>query len=302
MMTAMVTPVVEAHGLSKHFGDTVALEHLDLDVAPGTVFGFLGPNGAGKTTTIRLLVGLQRPTAGAGRVLGLDITTERDAIHRRVGYLPGDFVAYAHHTAAEYLGFLASVRGGVDAAVLDDLVARFDLDVDRRIGTLSRGNRQKVGIVQAFMHRPEVLILDEPTSGLDPLMQRAFRDVVASARDEGRTVFLSSHVLGEVEQIADTVGILRAGRLVVVEGLEHLKERARRELELTFRGEVPVEALRAAAGVRRVDVVGSRARLVIEGAMDDVFRVAAPAGVENVVAEEAPLEQILLGYYGDQPA
>jgi ABC-2 type transport system ATP-binding protein len=302
MMTVMGTSVVRTHGLSKHFGETVALEHLDLDVEQGAVFGFLGPNGAGKTTTIRLLVGLQHPTTGTGRVLDLDITTARDEIHRRVGYLPGDFVAYPHHTAAEYLAFLASVRGGVDAGVLDDLVTRFDLDTDRRIGALSRGNRQKVGIVQAFMHRPEVLILDEPTSGLDPLMQRAFRDVVAAARDEGRTVFLSSHVLGEVEQIADTVGILRAGRLVVVEGLEHLKERARRELELTFRGEVPVDALRGASGVRRVDVSGPRARLVVEGAMDDVFRVAAPAGIENVVAEEAPLEQILLGYYVDEHA
>jgi ABC-2 type transport system ATP-binding protein len=216
MIATMETPVVETHELSKHFGTTVALEHLDLEVAPGTVFGFLGPNGAGKTTTIRMLVGLQRPTAGTGRVLDLDITTERDEIHRRVGYLPGDFVAYPHHTAAEYLSFLASVRGGVDPGVLDDLVARFDLDTDRRIGTLSRGNRQKVGIVQAFMHRPEVVILDEPTSGLDPLMQRVFREVVAAARDEGRTVFLSSHVLGEVEQIADTVGILRAGRLAML--------------------------------------------------------------------------------------
>jgi ABC-2 type transport system ATP-binding protein len=301
MMRAMGSPVIETHGLSKHYGSTVALDHLDLEVAPGTVFGFLGPNGAGKTTTIRLLMGLHSPTGGTGRVLGLDVSAARDEIHRRVGYLPGDFVAYPHQTAAEYLAFLASLRGDVDPASIADLVERFELDTDRRIGTLSRGNRQKVGIVQAFMHRPEVVILDEPTSGLDPLMQRAFRDVVTAARDDGRSVFLSSHVLGEVEQVADTVGILRAGRLVVVEGLEHLKERTRREVELTFRDAVPVDALRAATGVHAVEATGSRARLVVEGAMDDVFRVAAPAGIENVVAEEAPLEQILLGYYGDEP-
>jgi ABC-2 type transport system ATP-binding protein len=293
---------IEARALSKHFGATVALEHLDLDVTRGSVFGFLGPNGAGKTTTIRLLVGLQRPTSGTARVLGLDATTARDAIHRRVGYLPGDFVAYPHQTAGEYLSFLADLRGGVDPATTAELVERFDLDTSRRIGTLSRGNRQKVGIVQAFMHRPDLLILDEPTSGLDPLMQRAFRDVVAAARDDGRTVFLSSHVLSEVEQIADTVGIIRAGRLVVVEGLEHLKERARREVELTFRTDVPVDALRGASGVRSVDVIGHRARLVVEGSMDDVFRAGAPAGIENVVAEEAPLEEILLGYYGEGAA
>jgi beta-exotoxin I transport system ATP-binding protein len=300
MMAAMVTPVVETHGLSKHFGDTVALEHLDLEVAPGTVFGFLGPNGAGKTTTIRLLMGLHRATAGTGRVLGLDAWRARDEIHRRAGYLPGDFVAPPRETVGDYLAFLGTLRDGVDPSVTARLADRLALDPARRIGTLSRGNRQKVGIVQAFMHRPEVLVLDEPTSGLDPLMQRGFREIVAECRDEGRTVFLSSHVLGEVEQIADTVGILRAGRLVVVEGLEHLKERARREVELVFRGPVPEAALRAAVGVHSLEVVGARARLVIEGPMDDVFRVAAPAGIENVVAEEAPLEQILLGYYGSE--
>jgi ABC-2 type transport system ATP-binding protein len=293
-----VSPTIETRGLTKRFGTTRALDHLDLVVPAGSVFGFLGPNGAGKTTTIRLLLGLQRPTEGAARVLDHDCLTERDEVHRHVGYLPGDFTAPRHLTAAQYLDDLATIRGGVDRAVIADLVDRFDLDASRPMDTLSRGNRQKVGLVAAFMHRPRVLILDEPTSGLDPLMQRAFRRLVEEVREEGRTVFLSSHVLGEVEQIADTVAILRAGRLVVVEELEHLKERARREVELVFHDAAPVDALRAASGVRSIEVNGARVRIVVEGPMDDVFRVAAPAGIENVVAEEAPLEQILLGYYG----
>ena len=297
-----MTPTIEARGLSKQFGATHALDELDLSVPEGCVFGFLGPNGAGKTTTIRLLLGLQRPTAGSAQILGHDCLTDRDAVHRLVGYLPGDFTAPRRLTGAEYLDDLATIRGGVEAASIRDLVDRFDLDPSRRMDTLSRGNRQKVGIVAAFMHRPPVLVLDEPTSGLDPLMQRAFREVVAAARDEGHTVFLSSHVLGEVEQIADTVGILRAGRLVVVEELDQLKQRARREVELVFAHPVPADALRSATGVQSVEVNGPRVRLVVEGPMDDVFRIAAPAGVENVIAEEAPLEQILLGYYGDGTA
>ncbi|MGZ4756622.1 MAG: ABC transporter ATP-binding protein [Acidimicrobiia bacterium] len=295
---AMRPAAIRTTGLTKRYGSTVALDGLDLVVEPGSVFGFLGPNGAGKTTTIRMLIGAHRPTAGHAEVLGLDCTAQRDEIHRRVGYLPGDFVAYPDLTGAQYLGFLAALRGGVDASKLADLVDRFELEVERRIGALSRGNRQKLGIVQAFMHDPELVVLDEPTSGLDPLMQRVFRNVVSAARDDGRTVFLSSHVLGEVEEIADTVGVVRAGRLVVVEALEELKEHARRQLELTFHGDVPVDALRGLPGVEVLEVVGRTARLVVVGPMDAVFRIAAPAGIENVVAQEPPLEEILLGYYG----
>jgi ABC-type multidrug transport system, ATPase component len=298
----MRASAVSAHGLSKRFGSRTALDQLDLEVVAGSVFGYLGPNGAGKTTTIRLLLGLQRPSGGTAQVLGLDCVTDRDEIHRRVGYLPGDFTAYADLTAEQYLGFIAALRGGVEAADIDDLVQRFDLDITRRIGALSRGNRQKVGLVQAFMHRPEVLVLDEPTSGLDPLMQRAFRELVQHVRDDGSTVFLSSHVLGEVEEIADTVGIVREGRLVVVEALDRLKERARRTVDITFDGPFPADALRRSPGVREVEVSGRTARLVVEGPMDDLFRTAAPAGIENVVAQEAPLEEILLSYYGtDEP-
>ncbi len=291
--------MVRTRGLTKRFGATLAVDHLDLEVAPGSVFGFLGPNGAGKTTTIRLLLGLQSPTEGTAEIFGLDCTRARDQIHRHVGYLPGDFVAYPELTGAQYLAFLAALRGGVSPGAVEGLVDRFDLDVTRRLGTLSRGNRQKVGLVQAFMHEPEVLVLDEPTSGLDPLMQQRFRELVASVRDRGATVLLSSHVLSEVEEIADTVGILRSGRLVVVEQLDLLKEHARRHVEITFTGAVPTEQLRRVTGVQELVVAGRTARLVVAGSMDVLFRVAGAAGVENVVATEASLEEILLGYYSE---
>jgi ABC-2 type transport system ATP-binding protein len=290
-------PAIRTAGLTKHYGPTVALDGLDLEVASGSVFGFLGPNGAGKTTTIRLLMGQHRPTAGRAHALGLDCLADRDALHRRVGYLPGDFNAYRDQTGAQYLEFLAAVRGHTDRAHLAALVDRFELNVGRRIGSLSRGNRQKLGIVQAFMHQPELLVLDEPTSGLDPLMQREFRVLVHEARLGGSTVFLSSHVLGEVEEIADTVGIVREGRLVVVETLEELKTHARRRVTLTFRGTPPIEALRAVPAVSDIDVHDRSVRLVVVGPMEEVFRVAAPAGIDNVVAQEPPLEEILLGYY-----
>lgn len=283
--------------LSKHFGATVALDRLDLRVARGSVFGFLGPNGAGKTTTIRLLMGLARPTAGVASVLGWDSQADRDEIHRHVGYLPGDFTAYGDLTAAEYLDYLARLRSGVDPVRRQELVDRLELDTGRVIATLSRGNRQKVGLVQAFMHDPELLVLDEPTSGLDPLMQREFRAIVTTARARGATVFLSSHVLGEVEEIADMVGIVKQGRLVVVDALERLKERARRHVELTLRAVPDPATFSAIPGVREVTVLDHTVRLAIEGSMESVFAAAAPLGIENVVADHAPLEEILIGYY-----
>ncbi|MBK5286931.1 MAG: ABC transporter ATP-binding protein [Acidimicrobiia bacterium] len=283
--------------MSKQFGSTIALDHLDLAVPTGSVFGFLGPNGAGKTTTIRMLMGLARPSTGYATVLGLDATRDRDEVHRRVGYLPGDFTAYADLTGGEYLDYLGRLRADADPRRREELVDRLELDVSRTIRTLSRGNRQKVGLVQAFMHNPDLLVLDEPTSGLDPLMQRQFREIASAARAAGSTVFLSSHVLGEVEEIADTVAIVKEGRLVVVDALEHLKERARRHIELTFRDPPPASTFDSIPGVRDVTVLDHTIRLVIEGSMEAVFRAAAPLGVENVVADHAPLDEILIGYY-----
>ena len=247
--------------LTKSYRRHPALRGLDLEVPAGGVFGYLGPNGAGKTTTIRLLAGLIRPTAGRAEVFGFDTVADRERVQRRIGYLPGDFVAYPDLTGAQYLRYLSSLRGGVGWTTVQQLAKRFDLDLELRIGTLSHGNRQKVGILQAFMHEPELLILDEPTSGLDPLMQREFLDLVREVRESGRTVFLSSHIMSEVDTVADTVGILRAGQLVVTRSVEELKAR-------TVAGSTSPSPARcrpgprARPGVRQLDVDQTTAHLL----------------------------------------
>ncbi|MCC7075620.1 MAG: ABC transporter ATP-binding protein [Acidimicrobiia bacterium] len=294
--------MIEATGLTKGYGATLALDSLDLEVPAGAVFGYLGPNGAGKTTTIRLLLGLLRPTSGQATIHGHDTWRERNEVHRRVGYLPGDFYGYAALTATQYLRYLARLRGraDVDWDVVEVLAKRFHLDLDRRIATLSHGNRQKVGLIQAFMHEPDLVVLDEPTSGLDPLMQNEFLALVREARDAGRTVVLSSHALDEVEAVADMVGILREGRLVVVDEVANLRSRARRRLDLTFEGSVPAAALRQVAGVRDLGVDGRTARLTVDGSLSELLELAAPFGIENVSSHETDLEDIFLAYYEDR--
>jgi ABC-2 type transport system ATP-binding protein len=293
--------VIRTHDLTKRYGRTVGLDALDLVVAPG-VFGCLGPNGAGKTTTIRLLVGLLRPTRGRAEVLGIDAARHPEELQARVGYLPGDFKAYPDLTGEQYLRYLGNLRGGVEAAAVMLLAKRLELDLTRRIGALSHGNRQKVGIVQAFMHDPELLILDEPTSGLDPLMQREFLALVRERRDAGRTVFLSSHILSEVEAVADVVGILRQGRLVVVDSVESLKARALRRIDLTFADVPPAMVLADVPGVREVRTSGATAHLVVEGSTADLIAALAPYRVDDVVSYEADLEEIFLAYYASQEA
>jgi ABC-2 type transport system ATP-binding protein len=291
--------VISIHALTKRYGRTLALDALDLEVPAGTVFGYLGPNGAGKTTTIRLLAGLLRPTSGTAEVLGMDAVTDRDRIHERIGYLPGGFVAYPDLTGEQYLRHLGSLRGGVDWSTVELLAKRLDLDLGRRTGALSHGNRQKVGLIQAFMHHPDLLILDEPTIGLDPLVQREFLALVREARDAGRTVFLSSHIMDEVEAVADRVAILRAGRLVVVESVDTLKARAVRRMDLTFGTPPPPALLQGIRGVREAHVLGSTAHLVVEGSTADLFAAVAPLQVTNIVTHEADLEEIFLTYYGN---
>jgi ABC-2 type transport system ATP-binding protein len=295
-------PVIETTGLTKRYGGTLALDSLDLAVPAGVVFGFLGPNGAGKSTTIRLLMGLIRPTSGSARVLGHDVGREPQAVHRAVGYLPGDFSAYRDLTAEQHLRYVANLRGGIDPAALDRLATRFDLDLSRRIGTLSHGNRQKVGIIGACVHRPALLILDEPTAGLDPLMQHEFLDLLREHRDAGGTVFLSSHVLAEVEAVADLVGIIRSGRLVMTSDIDGLKTRTRRRVDLTFSdgSSPPVAELRAAGGVTEVEVVDGRIQVMVEGSMAELMRVAAPFGIERVVSNEVDLGDVFLQYYEER--
>ena len=296
-------PVIRTHGLTKSFDTTLALDQLDLEVARGCVFGFLGPNGAGKSTTIRLLMGLLNPTGGTASVLGFDPVSEPQEVHRRVGYLPGDFAAYRDMTGRRYLRYLANLRGGVDEGRVHDLAERFELDLDRAIGALSHGNRQKVGLIQAMMHQPDLLVLDEPTQGLDPLMQRVFLELLSEQRDAGRTVFLSSHILAEVEEVADRVAIIRNGRLATVRDINALKARTRRRLELRFTEgvEPPFDQLGAVEGVIQVARLGSTVEVVVEGSMAELLRFVAPFGVERVVSNEVDLEGVFLQYYEEQP-
>ncbi|MGD9958890.1 ABC transporter ATP-binding protein [Nocardioides sp.] len=291
---------VSTLGLTKRFGSRVALSDLDLEVPVGSIFGYLGPNGAGKTTTIKLLAGLYRPTSGRAVVLGSDVATDRDGVQARIGYLPGDFTGYLDQTGRQFIGLLGALRGGADWDHVGSLARRLDLDLDRRMGTLSHGNRQKVGIVQALMGRPELLILDEPTQGLDPLMQREFLALLREVRDEGRTVLLSSHVLSEVEAVADTVGILDDGRLLATRTMTELHADAVRRMDLTFEDRVPAEALRAAAGVRCVEVTGPTAQITVTGSLADLFRVAAPYGVVDATTHQTDLADVFLGFYDER--
>jgi ABC-2 type transport system ATP-binding protein len=292
-------PAIETVGLSKTFaGGVRALVELDLRVEQGEVFGYLGPNGAGKSTTLRLLLGLIRPTAGRAAVLGRDAGREGVAVRRRVGYLPGDLRLSDRLTGREQLDSLSRMRGAVDARLRRSLCERLALDLDRPIRQLSKGNRQKIGLVQAFMHRPEVLILDEPTAGLDPLLQSEVRALLRETAAEGRTVLLSSHLLDEVQHAADRVGMIRAGRLVDVDAVDRLRERALRHVAITFTRPVDPDAFAALEGVRIAGAEGSQLRLTApEATMDAVVKEAARHRIVDLVSEPADLEEIFLELY-----
>lgn len=292
-----VSSVIEIRGLSKDFGEGRGVFELELDVEPGEILGFLGPNGAGKSTTMRMLLGLICPTGGHAYVLGSDITSDSLEIRRRTGYLPGDFGLYRQLTGRRMLDHLAALHGGVPAGAIDGLAERFDASLDRPIRDLSTGNRQKIGLIQALMHRPELLILDEPIAGLDPLVQRNFHELLREARAEGRSVFLSSHTLSEVDRVADRVAILRRGKLVVVDRLENLRALAVRRLDIEFaRSPNPAE-FRAIPGVRTVEAAGALLHVSFEGSADAVVKAAAAHEVLSVRSREDELEDIFLRYY-----
>jgi len=288
---------IQTRGLTKHYGDTVALDGLDLDVQAGEVFGFLGPNGAGKTTTIRLLLDVLRPTTGSAMVLGLDPRTDGLELRSRVGYLPGDFVVDGRQSPREFLTYLGNLRGGVSQADVETIAERLELNLDLRIGGLSKGNRQKVGLTQAFMHRPELLILDEPTSGLDPIVAREFLTMVTEARDAGQTVFMSSHVLSEVQQSADRAGIIRKGRLIAIDDVDELRARALRHVRVVFASPVTADQFEGVTNVTDVTVEDTvlRCRLVGEG--DALVKALARHQVIDLVSEEPQLEELFFHYY-----
>jgi ABC-2 type transport system ATP-binding protein len=290
--------VIAARELTKAYGRRRGVVGLTFDVEPGEVFGFLGPNGAGKTTTIRTMLDFISATSGDIRIFGLDSRRDSVEIHRRIGYLPGELALYERMSGAEFLGHLAALRGGVDARYVRQLVERLDLDPSVRIRSLSHGNRQKVGLVQAFMHRPEMLVLDEPTQGLDPLVQQTFYELVTEVRSEGRSVFLSSHVMSEVERLCDRVAIIREGQLVTVEAIGDLKIRSVREIELRFAGPPPLDAFAKLPGVQHATAAGDVVRLQVHGSVDPIVKVAAGYEVIDLTSHEPSLEDVFLAFYG----
>ncbi len=293
---------VEAEGLTKRYGKRPGVLDLTFEVHPREVFGFLGPNGAGKTTTIRTMLDFLRPTGGAIRIFGLDSHRDGVAIRRRTGYLPGELHFEARATGAQALSFLANLRGGVPETRLRELADRLGADLDARIGTLSHGNRQKLGLIQAFAHRPELIVLDEPTIGLDPIAQHEVHRMIQEATAEGATIFLSSHILPEVQELCDRVGFIRGGKLVDVEEVASLKARAIRRLEIRFAAPVPAERFAGLPGVQAARADGVVIRLDVTGSVDAAIKAAAEHTVENIVSEEPSLEEIFFGFYGGDDA
>jgi ABC-2 type transport system ATP-binding protein len=294
---AVPVPAIRTENLTKRYGSVVAVDRLDLEVTPGEVMGYLGPNGAGKTTTIRALLGLLRPTSGRAQIFGVDCQDRPVDVHRRVAYVGGEPNLWPAMTGAEMLHLLGRVHGAVDEAYRDQLVERFELDPSRKVRTYSKGNRQKVVLVAALMTRADLLMLDEPTGGLDPLMEQAFRLSVAEARDRGQTVFLSSHILSEVEALCDRVAILREGRLVEVGSLAEMRHLSAVTVEVTFDGETP--DLSAVPGVRVVGTDGRTARLQVRGSMAPLVHALGPTPVTQLLSREPSLEELFLALYGE---
>jgi ABC-2 type transport system ATP-binding protein len=291
--------MIETNGLTKTYGGARGIRDVSLTVAEGEIFGFLGPNGAGKTTMIRLLLGLLRPTAGHATIGGHDCWSDGVAVKRLVGYLPGEFALDPGLTGAQILTYLANLRGGVDAAYQRHLVERLGLDLTKRFRDYSRGNKQKVGLVQAFMSRPRLLILDEPTGGLDPLNQQTFYEMVADAHAAGATVFLSSHILPEVEHLCQRVGIIREGRLVTVDQVAALSDLKQHTVELTFPDHVESAMFAALPGARDLVVLPDERtlRLTVAGDLHELIQLAARQGATNIASRTPSLEEIFLRYY-----
>lgn len=292
-----MTAAIETSGLSKDYGKHRGLFDLNLEVAEGEVFGYLGPNGAGKTTTIRLFMGLIHPSAGSARIFGLDCQRQAVEVKRHVGYVPGELPQFGGLRGSEIVAYMAGLRGGVDERVVAQICQRFSLDLGQRFREYSRGNKQKLAIVLGFMHRPRLLILDEPTGGLDPLNQQEFYNMCRESRNAGATVFLSSHILSEVEHISDRVGIIRDGRLVKTAKLAELHEIRFRQVEIQFAGPVPESAIRTAAGVDQVQVSDHTVRCIVRGTFEPLMKALCDSQVVSFASHEPSLEDVFLTFY-----
>jgi ABC-2 type transport system ATP-binding protein len=293
-----MTDAIDISGLTKSYGATRALDGLDLSVRTGEVHGFLGPNGSGKTTTLRILLGLVRPDAGTAVVLGADPWRDVAALHRRLAYVPGDVSLWPSLSGGEVIDLMGRLRGGLDRGRRDDLIARFDLDPTKKGRTYSKGNRQKVALIAALASDVELLLLDEPTAGLDPLMDATFREVIRSERTNGRTVLLASHILAEVEALADRVSIIREGRTVESGTLDELRHLTRTSVEATTEGDPA--PLRELAGVHDIEILGNRARFEVDGdAFPAVMRQLAELGVRALSSHPPTLEELFMRHYRD---
>ena len=297
MSSGAKPPAILTVGLGKRYGDVDAVGDLDLEVVEGEVFGFLGPNGAGKTTTIRALLNYVRPTSGRAEVLGLDARRDSVPLRKMIGYMPSEYEMYDRLTGAEMLTYYGNLRGGADRTFVAQLAERLRADLGKKMRDYSTGNKQKVGLIQAFMSRPRLLILDEPSTGLDPLMQHELQNMIDEVRAEGRTVFLSSHTLSEVERVADRVGILRNGRLVEVESVQSLRTKAIRRIDLEFRVPVDASHFDALPQVRAAESTGTLMSLSFDGEIGEILRLALDHDIVNLNSREADLEEIFLAYY-----
>ena len=289
--------VLRTKGLTKRYGSFAALDSLNLELKKGEVLGYLGPNGAGKTTTIRLLLGLIAPTAGNAEIFGLDTQAKKVEIHKRLAYVPGESALWPALTGMETLHLLAKIHGETDEAYRAELIKRFQFEPDKKVRTYSKGNRQKINLIAAFATRADLLVLDEPTSGLDPLMEQAFRECVLEAKQNGQTVFLSSHILDEVEALCDRVAILRAGKLVEVGSLADMRHLAALTIEATFDGTPP--NVGHVKGVSHVQVNGNSVTFQVQGSVAEVLAVLAAAHPKTLLSREPSLEELFLSLYGD---
>jgi ABC-2 type transport system ATP-binding protein len=289
-------PAIRTENLSKSFGRTQALDALNLEVPPGEVIGYLGPNGAGKTTTIRLLLGLIRATSGRAEIFGVDCEDDPVEAHRRTAYVPGEVNLWPSLTGIETLHLLGRVHGSVDVPYRDLLLERFEFDPSKKVRTYSKGNRQKLILIAGLMTRADLLLLDEPTAGLDPLMERAFRESIGDARERGQTVFLSSHILSEVEALCDRVAILRAGQLIEVGTLTEMRHLSALQVEAELDGAVP--DLSRVPGVEAVEVTGNRVHCHVTGSIEPLLEALTAAGVRHLVSREPSLEELFLAHYG----
>lgn len=295
-----VDPAIVVSNLSKQYSGAkkLSLDSLSLQVAPGEVYGFLGPNGAGKSTAIRILLNFLQPTSGSAAILGLDIVKNSVEIKNSVGYLSGDFAVYSKLTGAQYLDYMAELRPAVSKKYINELIKRLKAEPEKRMGDLSRGNRQKFGIIQAFMHQPKILILDEPTSGLDPLMQEQFYELIQEAKVRGSAVFMSSHILSEIQKTCDRVGIIRDGKLVDESSINDLQKEASQTFDITFSGPAPTGELKKLSGGKVTNVTETTVTLHMRGKLAPLFLLLSRHDVSKIDARNLDLEELFLGFYG----